>query len=81
MSILAAAREVDFNTLKKMTGATDGNLSTHLTKLEEAGYLKVKKLFKGKKPKTSCSLTEQGKTAFKKYLTGLEEIIQSQKLE
>ena len=81
MSILAAAKEADFNTLKKMTGATDGNLSTHLTKLEEAGYMKVKKSFKGKKPQTTCSLTEKGKKAFKEYLKGLEEIIHAQKLE
>ena len=45
MSILAAAKEADFNTLKKMTGATDGNLSTHLMKLEDAGYVDVKKSF------------------------------------
>ena len=76
MSILAAAKEADFNTLKKMTGATDGNLSTHLMKLEDAGYVDVKKSFKGKKPQTTCSLTEKGKKAFMEYLKGLEEIIQ-----
>ena len=75
MSILTAAKEADFTALKKMTGATDGNLSSHLSKLEEAGYLKVKKSFQGKKPQTSCSLTEKGKKAFTEYLKNLEEIV------
>jgi len=75
LSILAAVKEADFNTLKKMTGTTDGNLSTHLSKLEEAGYVKVKKSFKGKKPLTSCSITAKGKEAFSEYLKDLEKII------
>ena len=78
MSILSTAKEAEFNILKNMTGATDGNLSTHLTKLEEAGYIKVKKSFKGKKPRTSCSLTDKGKNAFSEYLKGLEKIIRFQ---
>ena len=79
LSILAAAREADFNTLKRMTGTTDGNLSTHLTKLEESGYVKVKKSFKGKKPSTSCSITSKGKDAFSEYLKDLEKILQFSK--
>ncbi|MGD2295016.1 MAG: transcriptional regulator [Candidatus Aminicenantes bacterium] len=75
LSILAASKQADFSTLKKMTGTTDGNLSTHLTKLEEAGYVKVKKNFRGKKPLTSCSITTKGKDAFSEYLKNLEDII------
>lgn len=76
MSILAAVKEADFNTLKNMTETTDGNLSTHLSKLEDAGYIRVKKSFKGKKPLTLCLLTDKGKDAFSAYLDGLEKIIQ-----
>jgi DNA-binding HxlR family transcriptional regulator len=76
MSILTAVKEADFNTLKNMTETTDGNLSTHLSKLEDAGYIRVKKSFKGKKPLTLCSLTDKGKDAFSAYLDGLEKIIQ-----
>lgn len=75
LSILVTVKEADFNTLKNMTGTTDGNLSTHLSRLEEAGYVKVKKTFRGKKPLTSCSITSRGKDAFSEYLKGLEQII------
>jgi DNA-binding MarR family transcriptional regulator len=81
MSILAAVKEADFNTLKKMTETTDGNLSTHLSKLDEAGYIRVKKSFKGKKPLTLCFLTDKGKDAFSEYLDELEKIIQFKNLE
>ena len=78
LSILVAAKEADFNTLKKMTGTTDGNLSTHLSKLEESGYVRAEKTFKGKKPLTSCSITAKGKKAFSEYLKELEKIIHFQ---
>jgi len=81
MSILVAAKEADFNTLKTMTGTTDGNLSTHLMKLEDSGYVDVKKSFKGKKPQTICSLTEKGRKSFMDYLQSLEKIIQIPKSE
>jgi DNA-binding HxlR family transcriptional regulator len=72
LSILIAVKEADFNYLKKETETTDGNLSTHLAKLEEAGYIRMKKSFRGKKPLTTCSITEKGKTAFSLYLKALE---------
>lgn len=72
ISLLISVEEADFNYLKKETETTDGNLSVHLTKLEEAGYIKVKKSFRGKKPLTVCSLTEKGKAAFARYLKALE---------
>jgi DNA-binding HxlR family transcriptional regulator len=79
LSILIAARHADFNYLKQETGTTDGNLSAHLTRLEEAGYIQVKKAFQGKKPRTTCSLTEKGKSAFAKYLKALEGYIALEK--
>ena len=67
------------NYLKKTIGTTEGNLSTHLSKLEQAGYISVKKSFKGKKPLTTCSLTEKGREAFSKYLKTLEDYIHFEK--
>jgi DNA-binding HxlR family transcriptional regulator len=75
LAILTAASQADFNYLKRETGTTDGNLSAHLTKLDEAGYIRVKKSFQGKKPRTTCSLTERDKSAFAKYLKALESYI------
>lgn len=79
LSILITARHADFNYLKRETGTTDGNLSTHLAKLEEAGYIQVKKTFQGKRPLTTCSLTEKGKSAFAKYLRALESYFPAEK--
>lgn len=76
MSILISVKQADFNFLKKATETTDGNLSTHLSKLEEAGYISVKKTFRGKKPLTTCSLTEKGRIAFARYLKALEGYLQ-----
>jgi DNA-binding HxlR family transcriptional regulator len=79
LSILLSAQKVEFNYLKKTIGTTDGNLSTHLSKLEQAGYVAVKKSFKGKKPLTTCSLTEKGRDAFSRYLKALEDYIPIEK--
>jgi DNA-binding MarR family transcriptional regulator len=75
LSILLSAEKAEFNYLKEATGTTDGNLSTHLSKLEQEGYITVKKSFKGKKPLTTCSLTEKGRGAFSRYLKALEDYI------
>jgi DNA-binding MarR family transcriptional regulator len=75
LSILLSVEKAEFNYLKEATGTTDGNLSTHLSKLEQAGYISVKKSFKGKKSLTTCSLTEKGRTAFSRYLKALEDYI------
>ena len=72
LSVLATVRQADFNFLKKTTETTDGNLSTHLAKLEEAKYIRVKKSFAGKKPQTICAVTEKGRAAFSQYLKALE---------
>ena len=79
LSILISVEDASFTYLKESTGTTDGNLSTHLTKLEETGYINIKKAFKGKKPHTICTITSKGKMAFKKYLEHLEQIIHKQK--
>jgi DNA-binding MarR family transcriptional regulator len=75
VSILASATRAEFNFLKKATGTTDGNLSTHLARLEEAGYVEIEKSFQGKKPVTTCVLTEKGRAAFEEYLRALESYL------
>jgi DNA-binding HxlR family transcriptional regulator len=75
MSVLMAVEEADFNYLKETTGATDGNLSTHLYKLEEAKYIEIKKQFVENKPKTMCKMTEKGRDAFSDYVKVLEKLI------
>lgn len=75
LSLLISVREASFNYLKETIGTTDGNLSASLSKLEEAGYISIKKSFKGKKPLTTCSIREKGRTAFSKYMKALETYI------
>ena len=79
LSILITVENANFSFLKESTGTTDGNLSTHLTKLEESGYVSIEKKFVGKKPQTTCAITKKGRTAFEKYLEQLEQIVQRQK--
>ncbi len=79
MSVLITNIEADFNFLKKSTGATDGNLSSHLSKLEKLGFIKIEKSFSGKKPRTTCSATTKGTKEFKAYINVLENIIQTTK--
>ena len=79
LSILISVKEAKFTFLKKAIGTTDGNLSINLSKLEEAGYIIVKKSFKGKKPVTTCSLSQKGKKAFSEYVKALESYIRIKK--
>lgn len=79
ISILISVKEADFNYLKKTIGTTDGNLSTHLSKLEEKDYVTVKKTFKGKKPHTTYAITKKGGQAFSKYLEVLEDLLHFKK--
>jgi DNA-binding transcriptional ArsR family regulator len=67
VALLASVREADFVFLQRETGLTKGNLSSHLARLEQAGYVRVDKGFRGKIPQTVCSLTAEGRTAFKTY--------------
>lgn len=77
-SILIANGEVDFVTLKNQVKATDGNMNTHLKKLEESGYVSVTKTFEGRKPVTYYKLTKHGNDSFKEYVSRLEQFIHSQ---
>jgi DNA-binding MarR family transcriptional regulator len=77
MSILIVNDEVSFNDLKQMLELTDGNLASHLTTLEENGYLKVHKGFVGRKTNTTYSITKAGEKAFKSHLAALESMIRS----
>ena len=73
MSIVLSTEEADFTYLKEKTQSTSGNLSVQLEKLKEAGYIEVEKSFIGKKPRTTCRITETGKTAMKEYVAALKE--------
>lgn len=75
MSVLISVSEAEFTFLRDKVQATDGNLSVHLKKLEEAGYIDVKKQFVAKKPMTTYSLTSKGRDAFKAYIDQLEKMI------
>ena len=72
---LFVVEALDATFLLNRTGLTWGNLSSHLSKLEEAGYVAVEKTFKGKKPWTMIRLTEAGRNAFQRYRTGMEEAL------
>lgn len=78
MSILIVNEQVDFNALKEMLDASDGNLASHLSALEKIKYIKVTKKFIGKKPNTSYSVTAKGENAFKAHLDALEKLIRNQ---
>lgn len=76
MAFLSGAGSADFNTLKARLQATDGNLSVHLRKLEDAGYVAVAKSFVDRKPLTTLSLTDAGRTAFTAYLDAIGKLIE-----
>ena len=76
MSMLAASPELSFTELRDTLNMTDGNLTTHIRTLQEAGYVSVTKSFRDNRPLTTCSLTAAGKKAFTSYINLLESIIQ-----
>lgn len=67
VALLAAVKEADFQYLHQATGLTKGNLSVHLSRLEEAGYIAIEKTFRGKYPLTICRLTERGREVLDGY--------------
>ncbi|MFX1325389.1 MAG: winged helix-turn-helix domain-containing protein [Promethearchaeota archaeon] len=75
LATLYVIKESDFIFLKNQTGMTWGNLSSHLTKLEDAGYVRVKKELSGKKTKTRISLTDEGRSAFREYRQKMDEFL------
>ena len=75
MTLLLSVEEADFTYLKEKTDATAGNLSVQLDKLNNAGYIQVKKEFIGKKTRTSCKMTELGKEALEEYIEALKDYL------
>lgn len=77
VSALAVNESLSFNELKQITGTTDGNLSVHARKLEEAGYVACLKGFVGRVPKTEFRLTVPGRRALERYLAHMEALIRA----
>jgi DNA-binding MarR family transcriptional regulator len=77
ISALAAADNMSFTDLKSALNATDGNLSVHARKLEEAGYVACEKTFSGRTPRTDYKLTASGRRALEKYLDHMDAIIKA----
>ena len=79
MSLLAATPELSFTELRDTLEMTDGNLTSHMRTLQEAGYVAVAKSYQNNRPLTTCALTATGKKAFIAYINLLEEIVQQTK--
>ena len=77
VSALAVNESLSFNDLKQLMNTTDGNLSVHARKLEEANYVTCNKSFEGRVPRTSYTLTSQGRRALEKYLDHMEALIRA----
>lgn len=79
MATLAGVESLDFNELKAQLALTDGNLSTHLAALERAGYVKIAKCFRGRKPLTTVTQTAKGRKALSNYVALLQGILDKAK--
>ena len=77
LSSLAVSEKLSFKELKKLLGATDGNLSVHARKLEDAGYVRCEKTFEERVPKTEYRITRDGRAALERYLKHMEALIQA----
>jgi predicted ArsR family transcriptional regulator len=75
MAVLTSTDTVDYTYLSDELGLTDGNLTTHLKKLEESGYVRCAKGFIGRKPRTSYRITAKGRAAFERYIDALETVV------
>lgn len=75
MSVLIGVEEADFTFLREQTGATAGNLSVQIDKLQKAGYVDVEKTFRGKMPRTVCRITPEGVKAFEDYTEALKSYL------
>jgi DNA-binding MarR family transcriptional regulator len=75
LAVLYVVESADFTFLMRQTGLTWGNLSSHMSKLEEAGYIEVEKTFKGRRPNTMLRLTEEGRSAFRDYRHSLKQVL------
>ncbi|MFN2122973.1 MAG: winged helix-turn-helix domain-containing protein [Candidatus Promineifilaceae bacterium] len=76
MALLYVIESADFTFVMNQTGLTWGNLSAHLSKLEEAGYIQVEKRFKGRRPNTNLQLTPKGRQAFDAYAQTMKQVFQ-----
>ncbi len=76
MALLYVIESADFTFLMNQTNLTWGNLSAHMSKLEEAGYIEVDKIFKGRRPNTTLRLTTKGRTAFHEYARKMKRVFQ-----
>lgn len=81
ISALAANKSLSFTDLKNLLETTDGNISVHARKLEEAGYLTYEKSFKGRVPLTEYRITDDGRAALNRYLNHMEALIKAMKGE
>lgn len=81
MSMLAASPELSFTELRDTLAMTDGNLTSHMRTLQEAGYVSVAKSYQNNRPLTTCTLTAAGKKAFTAYINLLEDIVQQTKVK
>ncbi len=79
LSALAVNESLTFSELKELLGASDGNLSVHARKLEEAGYVHAHKYFEGRIPKTEYRITDRGREALERYLQHMEDLIRAMK--
>ena len=79
MSMLAASPELSFTDLRDTLSMTDGNITTHIRTLQEAGYISVTKSFQNNRPLTTCALTAAGRKAFTQYINLLERIVRQNK--
>ncbi len=75
LALLYVVENLDYVFLKNQTGLSWGNLSTHLTKLDNAGYVTIEKGYLGKKPHTKIQLTREGRRAFKSYKSNLQQVL------
>ena len=75
ISYLINVEKTDFKNLLEITGASKGNLSVQISKLQDTGYIKVKKSFKNNYPNTECSITTKGRKAFETYVTELKAML------
>lgn len=76
LTALPSDAQLEFTALRKMLELTDGNLSVHLRKLEDAGYIRITKEFVGRKPRTFISATPEGRAAFDAHVQALQDILQ-----
>ena len=77
VAILSAVESADFLYLQRETGLTKGNLSSHLTRLEDGGYVRIEKTYRGKLPLTICRLTPAGQKAFQDYRKRLKKFVEN----